>query len=429
MRVPPLPPSLPTKHRQQLNALLPAGALAVLHANDLLPTNADGTMPFYQNSDLFYLTNILQEKSILLLFPQAQQPSQREILFLMAQNPLLSIWEGDKLSKEAASNLSGIQNICWLEDFEKIFAQLMTEATRIYLNTNEHYRAQVEVESRDARFIRWCKKRYPLHSYDRVAPLLYTLRGVKDTREITCMRRACALTRDGFNRVLSFVQDGVKEYEVEAEYLHEFVRRGSRGFAYMPIVASGKNACVLHYTQNYDTCLAGEVLLMDVGAEYGNYFADMTRCLPVSGRFNSRQRKVYDAVLSVQRAVKKALKPGKTLNTLQKEAEGMVEKALCDLGLLSVAAIKAQDPEKPLLRQYFMHGVSHHIGLDVHDVVPLHRPLVPGMVITVEPGIYLREERLGVRLENMVVITEQGCEDLMEDIPIEAEEIEDLMNR
>ena len=427
MRTAPLTSLVPTRHREALCRLMPTGGLAVLNANDHLPTNADGTLPFYQNSDLFYLTNVQQEQTILLLFPHAKQPEYREILFLLEGNPLLTTWEGSKLSKEEARVLSGVQNVCWLSEFEGIFSRLTGEATTLCLNANEHYRACVTTESRDARFIKWCKARYPLHEYSRLAPLLHSLRAVKDEEEIARIQKACDLTGEAFHRALRFVRAGVKEYEVEAEYLHEFVRKGSRGFSYAPIIASGRNACVLHYTENAGSCRAGDVLLMDVGAEYGSYCADMTRCLPVSGRFTPRQRAVYRAVLDVQRAAKGAIRPGKTLVQLQKGTEDMMKEKLGELGLFPAKGRHTQSEKDSFLKKYFMHGVSHHIGLDVHDVTPLHQPLQPGMVITVEPGLYIREEGLGLRLENIVVVTKDGSKDLMEDIPIEPEAIEELM--
>jgi Xaa-Pro aminopeptidase len=304
----------------------------------------------------------------------------------------------------------------------------MAEAENVYLNTNEHTRAEVRVETRDARFIKWCRERYPLHTYQRSAPLSYQLRAIKSAHELKVMQQACDITEKGFRRILEFVKPGVMEFEIEAEYLHEFVRNRSRGFAYEPIVASGGNACVLHYIDNSMACKEGDVLLMDVGAEYGNYNADMSRSIPVSGRFTDRQKQVYNAVLRVQREAFKLLSPGNKVREYQQEVEKIMESELIGLGLLDKKDVEQQDPKQPLLKKYFMHGTSHHLGLAVHDVGNVYREFEPGMVFTVEPGIYIREENLGIRLENNVVIQEDGIHDMMSNIPIEAEEIEELMN-
>ncbi len=417
------------KNRKKLLEKLPEKTMVVFNSNDIMPTNADGTMRFRQNNDLFYLTGIDQEESILILCPDFPKKEWRELLFLRKTDEHIAIWEGHKYTQEEATSVSGIEQVHWLEDFDGIFAQLMALSEQVYLNTNEHLRAAVQVESRDARFIQFCKKHFPLHNYRRIAPLMHELRSLKEPEEIQQMQMACDITEKGFRRILSFVKPGVKEYEIEAEYLHEFVRLGSRGFAYDPIIASGANACVLHYIANDQVCEDGDLLLFDVGAEYGNYNADMSRTIPVNGRFTKRQRAVYDAVLRVQRAAFGLLKPGITIQEYHLEIGKIMESELLSLGLLDKRDIADQDPKSPAYRKYFMHGTSHHLGLDVHDVGTMYDPIQPGMVFTVEPGIYIREEGIGIRLENNIVIHEDGFTDLMANIPIAPEEIEDLMNQ
>ncbi len=428
MRYDPISQELFLKNRENLVNLLLPKSLAVLNSNDIMPTNADGTMRLVQNSDLFYLSGIDQEETILILFPDFPNEEYREILFVKETSELIEVWEGHKYTKEEATEASGIGKVCWLSEFDGIFSTLMAEAEHVYLNTNEHIRASVRVETRDARFITFCQEQYPLHRYERLAPLMHRLRAVKSEPEIAMQQRACDITEQAFRRVLKFVKPGVMEYEIEAEYLHEFVRNGSRGFAYEPIVASGENACILHYLDNHAECQAGDVLMMDVGAEYGRYYADMSRSIPVSGRFTERQKAVYNAVLRVQRAAMDLLRPGNTIKEYHREVGKLMERELIGLGLLNAREVKQQDEKKPLYKKYFMHGTSHHLGLDVHDVGNVYRPFEAGMVFTVEPGIYIREEGLGIRLENNVVITNDGVHDLMRNIPIEAEAIEDLMN-
>lgn len=386
-------------------------------------------MPFRQNNDLFFLSGIDQEESVLVVAPDFPLPEMREILFLKETNEHIAIWEGHKYTKEEAREASGVQTIMWLSEFENTFNTLMAEAENVYVNTNEHIRAVVEVETRDARFIKWCQEHYPAHNYQKSAPIMYDLRAVKGDAEIEQMQIACDITEKGFRRVLEFVKPGVMEYEIEAEYLHEFIRRRSRGFAYQPIVASGFSACVLHYIENNQECKDGDLLLMDVGAEYGNYNADMTRTIPVNGRFTDRQKAVYNAVRRVQKEAMAMLKPGNKIPEYHKEVGRIMESELIGLGLIDKTDVKNQDPKNPLYRKYFMHGTSHHIGLDVHDVPNIYQPMRAGMAFTVEPGIYIREENMGIRLENDVIITENGLHDLMRNIPIEAEEIEDLMNK
>ncbi|MCG8390476.1 MAG: aminopeptidase P family protein [Cytophagales bacterium] len=428
MKYTPLNKDLYIFNRQRLIKELRSNSIAIFNSNDIMPTNADGTMAFRQNNDLFYLSGIDQEESILLIYPDFHDQKFREILFLKETSEEIAVWEGHKYTKEEARAISGIKSVYWLSQFKQVFNTLMAEAEYVYLDTNEHIRAVIDVQTRDARFVSWCKERYPIHKYERVAPIMHKLRAVKSKEEIETLRQACNITEKAFRRVLKFVKPGVMEYEIEAEYIHEFIRNRSRGFAYTPIVASGFNACVLHYITNNEECKDGDVLLMDVGAEYANYNADMTRSIPVNGKFTERQRNVYNAVLRVKREAMQMLKPGNTIPEYHKEVGKIMESELLGLGLLDQTDIKNQDAENPAYKKYFMHGTSHHIGLDVHDVGNIYRKMEEGMVFTVEPGIYIREENLGIRLENNIVITGDGLDDLMESIPIEAEEIEELMN-
>ncbi len=430
MRYHAIPSSLFQNNRKRLARLLKPNALAVFHSNDVMPTNADGTMGFRQNNNLLYLSGADQEESILVLAPDFPDKRYREVLFLRETNDHIAIWEGHKLTKEEARKLSGIETVLWLSEFPKLFHHMMAMGyvEHVYLDTNEHYRAEIAVETRNARFIEWCQKNYPLHEYERVAPLMASLRAIKQPEEIKLLQTACDITEHGFRRVLPFVKPGVYEFEIEAEFQHEFIRNRSRGFAYTPIIASGANACVLHYVTNNQRCAAGEVLLLDVGAEYANYNADMTRAIPVSGRFTKRQKDVYQAVLRVMRSATKLLKPGVRYFDYHKEVQKIMEAELLKLKLLDKTDIKNQTKEKPAVSKYFMHGTGHHLGLDVHDVGNMYDQMKEGMLWTVEPGIYIREEKLGIRLENNVLIRKNGVVDLMKKIPIEAEEIEDLMN-
>ena len=410
-------------------AKMQPSSLAVFNSNDIYPVSADSTMPFQQSRDIFYLSGVDQEESILLLFPDAMDPKNREVLFLRETNEHIAVWEGEKLTKERAFAVSGIRTVYWLKDFDKIFFDLMTEANTIYFNTNEHYRQAVETETREARFIKTCKEKYPAHQVAKSNPILQEIRGVKEGVEIELMRTACGITEKGFRRVLGFVRPGVWEYEVEAEFLHEFIRNRSRGFAYTPIIASGNNANVLHYIENNQQCRDGDLILMDVGAEYANYSSDMTRTIPVNGRFSKRQKEVYQAVLRVKDEATKMLVPGTIWAEYHKEVGKIMTSELLGLGLLDKSDVQNEDPDWPAYKKYFMHGTSHHIGLDTHDYGALKTPMKPNMVFTVEPGIYIPDEGFGIRLEDDVVIQESGEPvNLMENIPIEAEEIEALMN-
>ena len=428
MRHLPIKSQLFKENRKQLSELLVAKSLAVVNANDVLPTNADGSLVMHPNSDLFYLSGIEQEESILLLFPDASDPKLREILFVREPNEHLQIWEGYKHSKEDARKISGIRNVKWLSEFPGLFRILMCEATSAYLNCNEHKRAAVEVETRDDRFISQCKRDYPLQNFRRLAPLLHDLRIVKHPVEIDLLKEAVSITEKGFRRVLKFLKPGVTEYEVEAEWAREFLRRRAK-FAYSPIVASGKNNCVLHYLQNDQTCKKGQLLLLDVGACYANYNADLTRTIPVSGKFTRRQKQVYNAVLRVLRASTAGATVGKLHSDWQKESEDMMTEELLKLGLLKPAQVKKQTAEQPAVKKYFMHGLGHPLGLDVHDVGDSSKPFKAGCVLTVEPGIYIPEEGFGVRLEDDIVVTADGPVNLMAKTPIETDEIEAIMNR
>jgi Xaa-Pro aminopeptidase len=428
MRHQSIEPALFTENRERLRQLLKPDSLVVVNANDVPPTNADGTLPMAPNSDLFYLTGIEQEETVLVLAPQADDEKVREVLFLRESSPLLKTWEGYKHSKEDAQRISGIKSVKWLGEFRAVFHALMCEARCVYLNSNEHWRAVVEVETRDARFIREAQARYPLHRYERLAPLLHRLRVVKSEPELKLLREAIEITGRGFKRVAKFARSGVNEREIEAELAHEFIRSGAR-FAYSPIIASGENSCILHYTRNDQPCRKGDVLLLDVGASCANYNADLTRTIPVSGKFTRRQRQVYNAVLRVLRASIAGAVVGKRHREWQKEAQALMNEELLSLGLLKKSNLKKATPDEPACRKYFMHGLGHPLGLDVHDVGALAEPFAPGWVLTVEPGIYIPDEGFGIRLEDDVLVTSNGPVNLMEHIAVEAEEIEALMAR
>ena len=415
-------------NRKRFVEHLKASSLAVFNSNDIMPSNADDTMPFRQNSDIFHLSGIDQEESILVICPEASNPAHREILFLKETNEEIAIWEGDKLTKAQATEVSGIKTVYWLDQFEVILKQLMSECHHVYLNTNEHLRANIVVETRDARFINWIKEHYPLHQRERSAPIMHRIRAIKHDIEVDLMQIACNITESGFRRLLSFVKPGVTEYEIQAELSHEFLSKRSRGFAYEPIIASGFSSCVLHYIDNNKECKDGDILLLDIGAEYANYASDLTRCIPVSGRYTDRQKQIYNAVLRVQKASIELLRPGTMLDEYHREVGKLMESELLDLKLIDQTDIKNQDPAWPAYKKYFMHGTSHYLGLDVHDVGLWNKPIEKGMAFTCEPGIYIREESLGIRIENDVVVTDDSPFDLMKNIPREVEEIEELMN-
>lgn len=417
------------KNRNNFMAQMQPKSLAVFNSNDIYPVSADSTMPFEQHRDILFLSGVDQEESILVLFPDAADAKHREVLFLRETNEHIAIWEGEKLTKDAAFAVSGIKTVYWLSDFDKVFFEMMTQAETIYFNTNEHYRQAVETQTREDRFIQKVKAEYPAHSWAKSNPILQRLRSVKDPIELDLMQKACDITEKGFRRVLGFVQPGVWEYEIEAEYMHEFLRNRSKGFAYTPIIASGNNANVLHYIENNQQCQAGDLILMDVGAEYANYSSDMTRTIPVSGRFTDRQKAVYNAVNRVKNDATVMLVPGTLWKEYHVEVGKLMTSELLGLGLIDKADVQNEDPEWPAYKKYFMHGTSHHIGLDTHDYGILWEPMQANMVFTVEPGIYIPDEGFGIRLEDDVVIQPSGApKNLMGNIPIEADEIEDLMN-
>ncbi|WP_248724822.1 aminopeptidase P family protein [Seonamhaeicola sp. ML3] len=418
-----------TENRKQFCSKMKPNSLAVFNSNDIYPISADSTLPFQQHRDIFYLSGVDQEESILVLFPDCLKEKHREILFLKETNEHIAIWEGEKLTKEKALEVSGIKTVYWLKDMEKIMFEIMTQCDTVYINTNEHYRSNVEVETREDRFTKWLKEKYPAHNVAKSNPILQRLRSVKKEIEIELIQKACDITEKGFRRVLDFVKPGVWEFEIEAEYIHEFIRNRSKGFAYTPIIASGNNAKVLHYIENNKPCRAGELILMDVGAEYANYSSDMTRTIPVSGKFSERQKAVYNAVLNVKNEATQMLTPGTLWEDYHIEVGKIMTSELLNLRLLDKADIQNENPDWPAYKKYFMHGTSHHMGLDTHDYGILTEPMQANMVFTVEPGIYIPDEGFGIRIEDDVVIQETGVPfNLMENIPIEIEEIEDLMN-
>ena len=421
-----LPSAVFTKHRQRFMAKLKPNSIAVFNANDIYPISADSTLPFEQHRDLFYLTGVDQEETILVLCPDAKDPKQQETVFVRETNAHIAVWEGHKLTKGETAAVTGIDNVQWTSDFKASFLALAKQAENIYINTNEHYRAKVETQTREDRFIAWCKEQFPKKNYEKSNFILQVLRGVKDPEEIAHIQQACDITEKGFKRVLGFVKPGVWEFEIEAAFAHEFLRNRSKGFAYTPIIASGANSNVLHYIENSQQCQAGELILMDVGAEYGNYSSDMTRTIPVSGRFSPRQRAVYEAVLKVKDEATQLLMPGVLWKAYHIEVGKLMSSALKDLKLLTKNEV-SENAEA--YKKYFMHGTSHHLGLDTHDYGLLDEPMQPNMVFTVEPGIYIPKEGFGIRLEDDVVVQASGAPvNLMANIPIDPDEIEGLMN-
>jgi len=429
MKYHPVDSALYIKNRKNFMAQMKPQSLAVFNSNDIYPISADSTMPFEQARDILFLSGVDQEESILVLFPDAPDDKHKEILFLRETNEHIAVWEGEKLTKERALEVSGIATVFWLSEFDKVFYEIMTQSDTIYFNTNEHYRANVETETREARFIKATKDKFPAHSWAKSNPILQRLRSVKDPIEIDLLQTACDITEKGFRRVLGFVKPGVWEFEIEAEFMHEFLRNRSKKFAYTPIVASGNNANVLHYIENNQQCKDGDLILMDVGAEYANYSSDMTRTIPVNGRFTKRQREVYDAVNRVKNEATKLLVPGAFWKEYHVEVGKLMTSELLGLGLLDKADVQNENADWPAYKKYFMHGTSHHMGLDTHDYGILWEPMQANQVFTVEPGIYIPNEGFGVRLEDDVVIQPSGEPfNLMRNIPIEADEIEDIMN-
>ena len=428
MKYRPISATLFIKNRQKFMAQMKPKTIAVFNSNDIFSTGADSTMPFHQHRNIFYLSGVDQEESILILCPDAQNPAHKEILFVKETNERIAIWEGAKLTKTQATETSGVKTVYWVDDFETIFEQLMSDVDFLYFNNNNHYRQAVDMETREDRFLKSVKQKFPNHTIENNFPIMEALRGIKEPEEIQLIQTACDITEQGFRRILGFVKPGVMEYEIEAEYAHEFLSNRSKGFAYTPIIGSGFNACVLHYIENNRPCRDGDMLLMDVGAEYANYSSDMTRTIPVNGRFSARQKAVYQSVLKVKKEATKMLVPGTIWEEYHVEVGKLMTSELLSLGLIDKADIQNEDPKWPTYKKYFMHGTSHHMGLDTHDFGDLKSPMVANMVFTVEPGIYIPEENMGIRLEDDVVIQSKGDPvNLMKNIPIEIDEIEDLM--
>jgi len=421
--------SLYIQNRKNFTSHLKKGGLAIFNSNDIFSTSADSTLPFVQHRDIFHLSGVDQEESVLVIFPDCHEQKHKEILFLKETSDLIAIWEGEKLTKEKAFETSAIKTVYWLDQFETVLNTLLAECACVYLNSNEHTRANTEAENREDRFIKNFKIKYPNHQIERSAPIMHQIRSIKDPIEIALMKKACDITEKGLRRILNFTKPGVMEYNIEAELMHEFLNNRSRGFAYTPIIASGKSACVLHYIENNKQCKDGDVMLMDFGAEYANYASDLTRCIPVNGKFSARQKEVYNAVLHVKNEATKLLIPGTMLKDYHVQVGALMEEQLVNLGLISLQDIKNADDSWPAYKKYFMHGTSHFIGLDTHDVGLWNLPIKANMAFTVEPGIYIPEENLGIRLEDDVVVQKSGNPlNLMATIPIEAQEIEELMN-
>jgi Xaa-Pro aminopeptidase len=429
MKYLPISSHLFVKNRKKFISEMKSNSVAFFNSNDIYPVSADSTLPFEQHRDIFYLTGVDQEESVLFLCPNAKKKEYREILFLRETNEHIAIWEGAKLSKLEATKTSGVTTVLWLDELNTVLSELMEEVENVYININSHYRSKVETETREDRFIKKVKKDFSEKNYEASNPILQRIRSIKEKEELELIQKACDITEKGLRRLLSFVKPGVWEYEIEAELIHEFVKNRSKGFAYTPIVASGNNANVLHYIENNQQCKSGELILMDVAAEYANYSSDLTRTLPVSGVFSKRQKEVYNAVNKIKKEATKLLVPGTILKEYQEEVGRMMTSELIHLKLIDKLDVKNQDPEWPAYKKYFMHGISHHMGLDTHDYGVLTDPIEANMVFTVEPGIYIPEEGFGIRLEDDVVIQESGEPfNLMANIPIEQEEIEDLMN-
>ncbi len=425
----PLDPALFVRNRQRFVRAMKPGSLAIFISNDEVPTNGDALFPFRQNSDLYWLSGITQEDSQVILFPDNPDPRYREVLVLVRPNELKEKWDGKRLRAEEARAISGIQTIVWLDTLDPLLQQWVHLAETLYLDSNENDRKASLLRTRQYRFIDEMRARYPLHHYERAARILKELRSIKTPQEVEVLKKAIAITNHTFRRLLQFIRPGVMEYEIEAEIWHDFLSQRATGPAYSSIIASGDRARTLHYIFNNEECRDGELVLMDFGAEYGGYCADLTRTVPVNGRFTKRQRQVYDACLHLHNYAKSLLKPGITLTAYTDKVGEEATRQFIKIGLLTREAVRNEDPENRAYRKYLYHGISHHLGVDVHDLGTRTEPLRPGMVLTVEPGIYIEEEQLGVRIENNVWITRTGNQDLMKDIPIRADEIERLMKR
>ncbi len=414
-------------NRKKFVTHLKPKSIAIFNSNDEMPRSGDTNFMFRQNPDLFYLSGIDQEESILVIFPDSPLPQYKEILFVRKTNEHIAIWEGHKYNKEEALATSGIQSVHWTEEFNSIVPMLMHHAENVYVNINENDRHSTEVPYRDMRFAREWRNRFPAHNFQRLGQIMSQLRSVKHELEIPLLQTAIDVTEKAFRRLLKFVKPGVMEYEIEAEIIHEFIRNRCSGHAYNPIIASGKSACVLHYNENNQQCNDGDLILMDFGAEYANYAADLTRTIPVNGKFTQRQKDVYNATLRVMRAATKMLVPGNTIEKYHVEVGKLMEEELVKLKLITADDIKKQNPDWPAYKKYFMHGTSHFLGIDVHDMGNKYLPMQAGMVFTCEPGIYIPEENIGIRIENNILVTDENPVDLMATMPVEIEEIEQLM--
>lgn len=427
MRYEPIDKTLFIENRKRFNACIKRKSIAIFNSNDQMPRNGDQFYPFRQQSDFFYLSGIDQEKSMLILAPDHPDPKLREVLFLIETNEKITIWEGHKYTKQEAADASGIENINWLESINMLLRELMQWADFVYLNTYEYPKYSNEVQSRDLRFALQLKQDFPMHTFERSAPILVELRMIKSEAEIMLIKKAIQITNKAFRRMLKFTKPNVMEYQIQAEMEYEFTFNGANGSAYQPIVASGANSCVLHYTENDKKCRDGDVVLFDFGAEYANYAADISRTIPVNGKFTPRQRELYNLVLRVQKKAIQKLIPGNTMEKYNEFVNKQMEREMVKIGLLDAEEVKRQNPDEPLFKKYFMHGIAHHLGLDVHDLLDKHQPFKAGMVFTCEPGIYVREEKIGIRIENNILISEKGPLDLSAEIPREVNEIEKLM--
>jgi len=414
------------KNRSKLIRHFFADSIAIIHSNDEMPRNGDQAFPYRQSSDFFYLTGLDQPKCILILCPDHPDKNKREVIFTEKTDEKIAIWEGHKYTKEEVAEISGVENIHWLGDFEGQMRECLLRFDNVYLNQNEYLRFHTEVPLKEDRFINELKAKYPLHKYHRLAPLLKNIRVVKEDEEIDMIKKAGEITGKGFSRVLKNLKPGAMEYEIEAKLTYEFISNGAAGHAYPPVVASGANACVLHYIDNNKECKDGDLLLIDSGAEYGNYASDVSRTIPVNGKFTKRQKECYEAVLEVQKQAIELLVPGTTLKEVNQQVGKMMERAMIELGLFTNQEVENQEKENPLYKKYYMHGVSHYIGLDVHDVGNMDAELKEGMVLTCEPGLYIREEEIGIRIEDNIRVAESS-QNLTYQIPKEAGEIEKLM--
>ncbi len=425
----PIPNTLFTQNRKRFVQEMKPNSIAIFNSNDEMPMNGDATYKFTQNSDLYWLSGIEQEDTMVVLYPGNPDEKHREVLVLVRPNELKEKWDGKRLRAAEAKQISGFETIVWLDNLQPLLQIWMHTAETVYLNTNENDRKGAFYKTRDYRFIDEMKERYPLHHYERSAPILKKLRQIKSKEEVAVTQQAIDITEKAFRRLLRFVKPGVKEYEIEAEIVHEFLRNRATREAYSSIIASGDRARTLHYISNSEQCKSSELILMDFGALYGGYAADLTRTIPVNGKFTERQKEVYNACLHLHNYCKTLLKPGITLNDYEQKVGEEATQTFIKIGLLSEDDVENEDKNNRAYRRYLYHGISHHLGIDVHDLGSKAVPLEAGMLVTVEPGIYIEEEAMGVRIENNVWITEDGNIDLMKNIPITVEEIESLMQK